>query len=735
MVAAALAVAVVTTTTPVAYPVRPEAIFLRAVVLEAAGRPAEALAAADRIDGALPDLADRVAFLRGRALEALGRGDEALAAYANVPEDSLRAAAARLSRARLLGAASRRAAALEALAPLLAAPPPAGAVGPDPAASALLLAASLLAAAPEADPAGARRALLECWAGHPLAPEAPRCLRALGALPREHGARPAPEDTVRRAEGLLDGNRTAAAARHLRALLPGLPAAHADEPFACRVRLALGRAHRRERQNVRAITILRPVAERCADPVLRATALHLLAEAYAARGAGRAAIATYRSLASDHASSALAHEALFAAADLLARDGSLADAAHAFAAVARDAPAGVLRDEARFRVAWLARKAGDADAAIAHFLAIEADARGKDSYEEARAAYWRARILAGAGGPTREAARAIWADLAARFPASYYGVVARARLDQAEPGEALPARARAAPPPPVPQDAGDLRRDPHFRAGVALLRLGLDRAAAEELNAIDVARLRDDDARPALLVADLLHRAGDARSASLLLRTIARDALRRGPDGRSLRAWRVAYPPAFREDVARWSRRANVPLDLFHALLREESALDPRAVSPAGAVGLSQLMLPTAREVARALRMRPPTRADLEVPAVSIRIGARYLGDLLVRFGGSLPLALASYNAGPGTVARWLAERGELEVDEFVEEIPYEETRGYVKRVLRSFAAYRILYGAEPHAPVELRLARRSAREPGPGGVRVRPPARPPQRRTTATAP
>jgi soluble lytic murein transglycosylase len=461
---------------------------------------------------------------------------------------------------------------------------------------------------------------------------------------------------------------------------------------------------------------------------VRANALHLLAEALAGRGAGREAIATYRRLAREHASSALSHEALFAAADLLSREASLTDAAaNAFAAVAHDAPVGVLRDEALFRVAWLARKAGDADVAIAHLLAIEEDARGRDSHDEARAAYWRARLLAESGDAGRESARAIWSDLATRFPASYYGVLARARLDEAEPGEALPAPAPAAPPAPVTHDAGDLALDPHFRAGVALLRIGVDRTAAEELNAIDLARLRDHDARPALLVADLLLRAGDARSASLLLCTVARDALRRGPDGRNLRAWRVAYPRAFREHVARWAPRATVPVDLFHALIREESGLDARAVSPAGAVGLSQLMLPTAREVARAHRMRPPTTRDLEVPAISIRIGSRYLGDLLGRFGGSIPLALASYNAGPGAVARWVAKRGDLDVDEFVEEIPYEETREYVKRVLRSFAAYRLLYGAEPDAPVELRLARRSAHEPGLRAGRAGPPGRTPR--------
>jgi soluble lytic murein transglycosylase len=81
-------------------------------------------------------------------------------------------------------------------------------------------------------------------------------------------------------------------------------------------------------------------------------------------------------------------------------------------------------------------------------------------------------------------------------------------------------------------------------------------------------------------------------------------------------------------------------------------------------------------------------------PATSIRIGAAYLGDLLVRFGGSAALALAAYNAGENAVGRWRAAEPGLPLDEFVEEIPYGETRGYVKRVLRSYASYRLLAGA-----------------------------------------
>jgi soluble lytic murein transglycosylase len=137
-----------------------------------------------------------------------------------------------------------------------------------------------------------------------------------------------------------------------------------------------------------------------------------------------------------------------------------------------------------------------------------------------------------------------------------------------------------------------------------------------------------------------------------------------------------------------------VPAELLQALMREESALDAEAVSPAGAIGLTQLMLPTARQVARRLKLPPPDRAGLMEPATSIRIGAAYLGDLLARFGGSEALALAAYNAGENAVGRWRAAGPGLPLDEFVEEIPYDETRGYVKRVLRSYASYRLLAGA-----------------------------------------
>jgi soluble lytic murein transglycosylase len=126
--------------------------------------------------------------------------------------------------------------------------------------------------------------------------------------------------------------------------------------------------------------------------------------------------------------------------------------------------------------------------------------------------------------------------------------------------------------------------------------------------------------------------------------------------------------------------------------MREESALDPHALSSTGALGLTQVMPGTAREVARRLKLHGFVPSKLFDPDVSIRIGGAYLGELYARFQHPA-LAFASYNAGPGAVSAWLSKRRSLPLDVFVEEIPLDETRGYVKRCLRSFAAYQYLYG------------------------------------------
>jgi soluble lytic murein transglycosylase len=139
------------------------------------------------------------------------------------------------------------------------------------------------------------------------------------------------------------------------------------------------------------------------------------------------------------------------------------------------------------------------------------------------------------------------------------------------------------------------------------------------------------------------------------------------------------------------------------AVMTVESAWCPRVVSSAGAVGLLQLMPITARRVARARGLRGFHLARLFEPATSIGFGAWYLGQLLRRFDGQYPLAVAAYNGGPHNVAAWVRRKAHrCALDELVEEIPFRETRLYVKKVTALAARYAIELG-EPYADL-LRL-------------------------------
>jgi soluble lytic murein transglycosylase len=689
----------------------PEARLRRAEALLRSGDGAAARRALEGLGGEIPEVADRVDAMDAQAAEAAGDAAAAAAAWARVPPGSTQWPEARLALARLASAAGRLDEAEEALRPLLDWPAPADLSRPDPGARALLAAGRVRAGRPDGA-AEARRLLVECWARHPLSPQAAECRSRREALPAPHAAPPGDEESIVRAEALLEWNRNelahSEAARVGASLAPPGP----EAPLACRAAFVRGKALRKQRQYRRAADELEPVVERCADASLRARALYLLAIARTNLSIADG-IATYRRFAEAYPEHAQADDALFFAADLLAREGDLAGADALLARLAAGYPQGDFRPEALFRRAWIARRQGRLGDAVEQLARAEEEFRELDPYEHARAAYWRARVLAERGGRgDRAQARAAWDELVARYPADYYGLLAGARLAESGAGKGRgrgPAAGRA--PEPARGEpsgfryrAGPLSADPHLRAAIVLLRADLPGAAAEELAAVDRRALTGvgDGVEPLLLLAELMDRAGDVRSAHGLLRSRGRQILRQPPEGMGARVWQVAYPPAWRPDVLRWAPPAGVPPDLLQALMREESALDPAVVSVAGAVGLTQLMPSTAEQAARRLRLPRPSAADLADPALNIRLGAVHLGDLLRRFGGSAPLALAAYNAGETPVRGWWRSRGALPLDEFVEEIPLQETRGYVKRVLRSYAAYRMLYGRPGELPVAL---------------------------------
>jgi soluble lytic murein transglycosylase len=142
----------------------------------------------------------------------------------------------------------------------------------------------------------------------------------------------------------------------------------------------------------------------------------------------------------------------------------------------------------------------------------------------------------------------------------------------------------------------------------------------------------------------------------------------------------LLYPRPYDTDVRRGATVSGLPQDLIYAIIRQESLYRPDARSSAGALGLMQLLPATARHTAKAWNLPLPNRAALLEPSVNVPLGSAYLRGLLDGAGGQVPLAIGSYNAGPGAVRRWLPA-APMDTDVWVENIPYNETRAYVQKV------------------------------------------------------
>ncbi len=162
------------------------------------------------------------------------------------------------------------------------------------------------------------------------------------------------------------------------------------------------------------------------------------------------------------------------------------------------------------------------------------------------------------------------------------------------------------------------------------------------------------------------------------------------------------FPPAYSDLFEKEGRRNGVDPSLLMAISRRESAFAPDTRSPAGAVGLMQLMPGTARQVARSLKIKRPRTQSLKKPALNIRLGARYIAEMLAHYDGNPAMALAAYNAGPAAVDRWRPEV-EMDADIWIDTIPFRETRQYVRIVLEYVSIYQWRAG-RPTSPIWPRI-------------------------------
>ncbi|HMK43926.1 MAG TPA: transglycosylase SLT domain-containing protein [Dissulfurispiraceae bacterium] len=285
--------------------------------------------------------------------------------------------------------------------------------------------------------------------------------------------------------------------------------------------------------------------------------------------------------------------------------------------------------------------------------------------------YWHARALQKRGKMLD--ASQLYADLS-RQP-GYYGLLAAERIGQRPPYLTLTYQ-------PDRDLIAQFEHNPVALRVVALHKAGLWVEAAFEWNLL----LKGRDSATHYAAAHF------AKAKCLIDRQIG--AAQYAPEHIDLE---LRFPLAFQKEVLSSARDTGLPPELLWAVMRQESRFVPHAVSSSGAVGLMQLMPATARLVAaKAGLVEKPTRSALIYPELNIPLGAAYLNTLQMKYERNYAFIAAAYNAGPGRVDRWRVQLAGTDLEQFIELIPYTETRDYAKQVLSNFVLYSFVRNQTP---------------------------------------
>lgn len=526
-----------------------------------------------------------------------------------------------------------------------------------------------------------------------------RALEALPGAERQRLARPTTEEELLRVRALVEAKLEGDAEKAADALLGSLGKAARWGSLGCEAAFWRAKAISLKREAARAADAFDDVVTHCkSDDDLLARALFLAGKQAAADGRHMQAVQRYTELEKLLPKHRLADDARMGAALGYFELGIEARFTELLSSIMDDYPEGDVVLDAVFRLALRRIEKGDWPGAasvldkVAPTIAKNDSARGTE--HSGRERYFLARAWIENGDAERG-----WAELEAivrELPLSYYMLHAWARLVEKDPFRAkklLDEAEKKAAAQPFAFEHQPEFDSPGFLRAMELLRQGELELARREVESLGIAK---PGATPRLLwgLSLLYSRAGSARDAHVIARGMLTDWLGRWPAGDWVKAWQLAYPRPYRAFVQREVKKHEVSEALVYAVMREESAFDPNAVSPADAHGLMQLIVPTAKLIAKPLGL-PFDAASLKQPSVNIALGTRGLAELEKSFAANPLLAIPGYNAGPNRPRRWLKERPRADFDLWVELIPITETRRYTKRVLASRAAYAYLYDRE----------------------------------------
>jgi soluble lytic murein transglycosylase len=370
-------------------------------------------------------------------------------------------------------------------------------------------------------------------------------------------------------------------------------------------------------------------------------------------------------LSKNHPKSHLAPEALYNAAKLYEIDKKLDDAIKIYEDLIKKYPRTEFAEDASWNLGWIYYKKNEFKKAHNTFSRF---INSGSSFNSTRSQYWSARTLEKLGN--EQQANLIYKRLSSRFFPSYYPFLAQIKSSHNDKSK-------------IKYEALEISKSNTESKAKAelLLEFGILEDALLEIKYLHKSAKSISDY---IDLSILYGKSNDFYNAIKVVQGINH------PD-----AFRLSYPQGYREIVNKYSDLYGVDKNIIYSIMREESRYQKDVVSPAKAIGLMQLIPDTGRKTAKELGINDYSKKKLYDPETNIRLGSYYFKKVLDEFDGNVFFALGGYNAGPHRIYEWQKRFPGLNIDEFVEEIPFRETRNYIRRVLRSYGAYKSIYGED----------------------------------------
>jgi soluble lytic murein transglycosylase len=529
------------------------------------------------------------------------------------------------------------------------------------------------------------------WLEHPedpaaaMVPDLEKTLTPALALPAV-----TPEDLYRRAQRLYRLNRHREALQAFALAREAAP----DQPLSTELLHQIGMSQYHARDNTMAVQTFQQIDAMALSGPLAPASLLMQARLYLRIEADKDFLRTARTLMERFPSSKQADEVGYLTAHFYRNRGRVTEAMHAFQQIVARGKASEYADDAWWYLGWLQYGTGDYEQAARTWEkllgAFPASALAADTL------YWQARGLERAG--RQGEARARYERLRTSYRQTFYGYLATARLEGRAPwtweakrvaASSRPASTTLSIPDTLPSDAANA----HAVRGKELWAMRLFASAGEELE------LASNQGTNGLIwqarAAQAFHWAGEPHRAMRLLRRHGRPTISQAIGLSTTDLQEMTHPLGALQRLEVSAFDGLDPL-FVAALIMAESDWNPRAFSRVGARGLMQLMPTTGRRVADGIGVALASDDHLFDPSLNLRLGVAYLGELNRRFEGRLPLVLASYNAGEDQVSKWWSKRPGDDIEAFIANIPFRETRRYVQRVYVYYAEYQRIYRSPP---------------------------------------